>query len=201
MKLFVVAAFIGAAVAVHGQDSGPAARPSPATLSSDEPLRAERRIVHDGQAFELASSTVGKNVETDEYVLAGEKIAKWTQLLTVQRLALAKPAAADEFLAYFRKRVGEDKATLDMLMDGRTASVFAVRFPKTEQNEEQVMICLAFVDSLNPARLNIVQYAIKPTRTPVAEVERHITSWRDKFVEQARAMAPTVPGGAATPQS
>lgn len=147
-------------------------------------------IVHEGQTFELANSTSGKNVETDEYVVAGEKVADWTQLITVQRLALSQPTRIDEFLAYFKKRVSSEGASLDALKETRSAGVFAVRFPASERNEEQVMICLAFVEPTAPAVLNIVQYAIKPTRVPVAVVEMRVRSWRDGFLRRAEALVP-----------
>ncbi len=151
---------------------------------------ANRKTVeHDGQVFALAQSTTGKNVETDEYTLADEKIANWTQLVTVQRLLLAKPTDADAFVTYFRQRVTEDGASLDVLAPGKRASVFAVRFPKSDQNEEQVMICLAFVDAASPERLNIVQYAIKPMRCAVPTTAARLKSWRDKFIAQANAFA------------
>ncbi len=162
-------------------DAAPPPNPSPTT---------RKTVEHDGQAFELANTTVGKNVETDEYVVAGEKIGDWTQLLTVQRLTLAKPTPTDEFLAYFQKKVQtEDGGTLEVLKQHKGASVFAVRFPKSERNEEQVMICLAFTDAANAPVLNIVQYAIKPTRASVDLVAMRIKSWRDKFVQQAQALA------------
>lgn len=156
------------------------------------PAATRKTVEHDGQTFELATSTTGKNVRTDEYVVAGEQIADWTQLVTVQRLTIGRPTATSEFLAYFRTRVeSESGATLDVLREGKAASVFAARFPKSARNDEQVMICLAFADAADPATLDIVQYAIKPTRVPVALVERRIKSWRDKFLRQAQAAAPS----------
>jgi hypothetical protein len=150
--------------------------------------RVRKTIEQGGQTFELANSTANQTVETDEYVAAGEKIGDWTQLVTVQRLMLPKPTDSDAFVAYFKKRIGEDGATLDVMLQTKAASVFAVRFPKTERNDEQVMICLAFVDVAKPTFLNIVQYAIKPTRGAVATTTSRIQSWRDKFLAQARSM-------------
>lgn len=147
-------------------------------------------IEQDGQAFQLASSTSTSAVDTDEYVLAGEKLADWTQLLTVQRLKLAQAAGTDEFLAYFRKRVAADGASVDVLKQSPAVSVFAVRFPKSERNDEQVMICLAFCEPARPAALNIVQYAIKPARAAVAVVEMRIRTWRDRFLREAAVLAP-----------
>lgn len=144
---------------------------------------------HDGQAFALANSTTTDHVQTDEYVVSGEKIADWSQLVTVQRLTLAQPTPADEFVAYFRKRVeAEDGATLEILQQAKSASVFAVRFPKSERNDEQMMICLAFVDRGTPKLLNIVQYALKPGRVSADLAAMRLQSWRDKFLAQAQAL-------------
>ncbi len=146
-------------------------------------------VEHDGQKFALANQTSGKNVETDEYVLVGEKIEAWTQLVTVQRLNLTKAMPTSEFVTYFQQRLQtEDGASLDVLKQTKTVSVFAVRFPKSDRNDEQVMICLAFADAVNPALLNIVQYAIKPTRVAVDVVESQLKSWRDKLLRQAQAI-------------
>lgn len=187
--LLLVATIAWAEEPPHEPPSPAVTAESPATTMPA--TAAPRKIIeHDGETFELAHTTSSKNVDTDEYVVAGETIADWTQLLTVQRLTLAKPTATDEFLAYFQKRVqSEDGASLDILKQSKLASVFAVRFPKSDRNEEQVMICLAFSEPTNAAVLNIVQYAIKPTRSSVDLVEMRIRSWRDKFVHQAQTFA------------
>jgi len=165
---------------------------SPAAPASEVPppnaAAAKCTIVHDNQTFELANSTATKTVETDEYTASGEKLGEWTQLVTVQRLRLGGPATAASFVDYFKQKVAEDGASLEVLSPGKVASVFAVRFPKSDRNDEQVMICLAFSDAAKPELMNIVQYAIKPARCSVAEVASRIKSWRDKFVAQARAL-------------
>jgi hypothetical protein len=154
------------------------------------PAAATKTIEHDGQTFKLASSATGKNVETDEYVQAGETLADWTQLLTVQRMTLAKATPTDEFVAYFQKRIqAESGATLQILKQSKAVSVFAVRFPKSDGNDEQVMICLALTDPAKTGVLNIVQYAIKPTRLSVDLVEMRIKSWRDRFLHQSEAIS------------
>jgi hypothetical protein len=179
-------------VLVHAEDALPLSAP-PAVqevLADSRPVGSLKTVEHDGQIFELATSTTRNNVATDEYVIGGEKIAEWTQLVTVQRLTLAKATATDEFLAYFQKRVqAEAGSSLEILKQAKAASVFAVRFPRSERNDEQVMICLAFVDSAEPTVLNIVQYALKPSRVPIDVAEPRIRSWRDKFITQATALA------------
>lgn len=165
-----------------------AAASAPANDQRSEGGSSPTAFEHDGQSFVLANSSTGKNCETDEYALAGEKLGEWTQLLTVQRLTLAKAAGTDEFLAYFQRRVTADGASLEILNQAKAASVFAVRFPRSERNDEQVMVCLAFVDRAKPAVLNVVQYAIKPHRIAMPVVEMRLRSWRDKFVAQALAL-------------
>lgn len=168
----------------------PPAPPTPAEAAANAAtMQPPKTIEHDGQTFELASSTAGKNSETDEYTQPGEKLSDWTQLLTVQRIHLANQGGSDEFVAYFQKRLQtEGGASLQILKQSKAASVFAVRFPKSESNDEQVMICLAFTDPTAPAVLNIIQFAIKPTRVSVNLVEMRIKSWRDRFLHQADAI-------------
>jgi hypothetical protein len=170
-------------------DSPPITAPPTAGTAERAAPVPRKTFEHDGQTFELANSTTAKNVETDEYVVAGEKIADWSQVVTVQRLTMAQPTPSDEFLAYFQKRLnGEDGANLEILRQAKRASIFTVRFPKSEQNEEQIMICLAFADPAKPSVLNIVQYALKPSRVSANLAEMRMKSWRDKFLTQAQAL-------------
>lgn len=173
-----------AALRVAASDLAITAAPSAVGGSS----ASSKTIEYDGQTFTLANSARNESVETDEYAVSGEKISNWTQLVTVQRLTLAKPTDTEAFVAFFKQRVGDDGASLDVLSHSKVASVFAVRFPKSEQNDEQVMICLAFLETAKPAALNIVQYAIKPTRCPLDVTTTRIKRWRDRFVAQAESM-------------
>jgi hypothetical protein len=165
---------------------------SASTVGTAAPKPARSSIIHDGQTFDLANSTATKLVETDEYTTGGEKLGEWTQLVTVQRVTLDKPASPDAFVSYFKKRVAEDGATLEVLAGTKGACVFAVRFPNSDRNDEQVMICLAFADAGRPELLDIVQYAIKPTKCPVDVAAARIKSWRDKFLAQAKALTPVL---------
>jgi hypothetical protein len=187
MKLRPAFALVFGVFTLNGADAPALSSPSP---ESEIVATPRKTVEHDGQVFELTNSTTRNNVATDEYIVAGEKITEWTQLVTVQRLTLSKPTRTDEFLAYFRKQMqAEDGSSLEILKQSEAASVFAVRFPKSDRNDEQVMICLAFSDSANAAILNIVQYALKPTRVSVDLAEMHLRSWRDKFVAQADELA------------
>lgn len=176
-----------APVAVVAEEtSGPVGSGDAAQPPATQPARIE----HDGQAFELARSSNDRNVLTDEYLISGETLADWTQLVTVQRLKQPTPARIDAFLAYFSKRVAGDGATFQVLKETASAGVFVVRFPKSDTNEEQVMICLVLAGSGEKPHLDIVQYAIKPTRLPVDVVEMRIKSWRDRFLGQVSPRAP-----------
>lgn len=159
-------------------------------LQAAAPDRSRTAIEHDGERFELANRSALRNVETDEYVLAGEKIGRWTQLVTVQRLTLPKPCAADRFVGYFQSRVRRENGTsLEVLREGAAASVFHVRFAASDRNAEQEMICLAFVDRQRPSRLNIVQFAIKPAGLAPAVLRARVRSWRERFLQQADALS------------
>jgi hypothetical protein len=141
-------------------------------------------FTHGDKTFELVNRTATATVETDEYAAAGESLSNWTELVTVQRLTLAKPAGSDAFAAFFKKRIGEEGGSLEVLAQSHAASVFSVRFPRSERNDEQVMVCLAFVDRQTPTRMNIVQYALKPARFEVPVIAERLKSWRDQFARQ-----------------
>lgn len=186
MKIFLLAVLTVASAAGATEGAPIPAAPSPPSAAAS----SLNSVEHDGQTFELANRTSARNVETDEYVVAGENLETWTQLVTVQRLTLMKPMPTEAFVGYFQKRLlDENGATLEVLKQAKTAAVFAVRFSPSDRNEEQVMVCLAFVDPTNPALLNVVQYAIKPTRLGVDVVESRLKSWRDKLLRQAEAMS------------
>lgn len=178
----VLMAMVGLAATSAGVAAEPVAAAPTAAEASTAPIE------YDGQTFALANTARNECVETDEYTVAGEKISSWTQLVTVQRLTLAKPTDAEAFVGFFKQQVGQDGATLEVLAHSPIASVFAVRFPKSDRNDEQVMICLAFTKPGTATELNIVQYAIKPTRLPVELTAARIKAWRDKFLNEAEAL-------------
>ena len=156
-----------------------------AALSAPE----AKRITLNGQTFELANSTNGENIATEEYVLSGEKLATWTQLVTVQRITLAKPSSPDEFATYFQKKISQENgARLDLLQQGRTACVFSTYFAKSDQNEEQMMVCLVFSEVKTPQVLNLIQYAIKPNQLAQSVVEMQLKAWKTQFSQQALSL-------------
>lgn len=194
MKAIALSICLVAALTARSEETPALSAPPTTETATNGPTSAADRktIEHAGQTFELATSSARENVATDEYVLTGEKITQWSQLVTVQRLTLAKTTAADEFLAYFQKRLqAEEGSTAEVLKQSPKVSVFAVRFPKSERNDEQVMICLVLADPEQSNVLNIVQYALKPSRVPAQLAERQLRAWRDRFV--AQATSPTNP--------
>jgi len=153
------------------------------------PAPEAKRITLNGQTFELANSTNGENIATEEYVLSGEKLATWTQLVTVQRITLAKPSSPDEFAAYFQKKISQESgARLDLLQQGRAACVFSTYFAKSDQNDEQMMVCLVFSEVKTPQVLNLIQYAIKPNQLAQSVVEMQLKAWKAQFSQQALSM-------------
>ena len=153
------------------------------------PTPEPKRITLNGQTFELANSTNGENIATEEYVLSGEKLAAWTQLVTVQRITLAKPSSPDEFATYFQKRISQESgARLDFLQQGRAACVFSTYFAKSDQNDEQMMVCLVFSEVKTPQVLNLVQYAIKPNQLAQSVVELQLKAWKAQFSQQALSL-------------
>jgi len=165
---------------------GRAEESAPVSESVPEP----KKITLNGQTFELANSVTGENIATEEYVLAGEKLAAWTQLITVQRITLAKPGSPDEFVSFFQKKISQEPgARLDLLQQGRAACVFSAFFAKSDQNDEQMMVCLVFADPKTPQVLNLIQYGIKPNKLARSVVELQLKAWKAQFTQQALGMA------------
>lgn len=179
-----------AAAAFFALGSVLAAQPAEAPDSAAEapPTNPERTLQHEGRDFALANRCSSRNVETAEYTAGGEPLHNWTELVTLQRLSFPHASSPEALVAHFQKRLADEGAALDVLLQNEAASVFAVRFPSSERADEQVVICLAFGDSAERGRLHVVQYAIKPTRMAVDVATGRIRSWRDRFLTQARTL-------------
>jgi hypothetical protein len=181
---------IGSAAEAPPPVPTPATTPRAVEAPAPTPPATRKTVEHNGQTFELVNSLKEERVETDEYVIVGEKLGEWTQLLTVQRLTVEKPATAEEFAAYFQKKVQQEGgASLQVIHQARAAAVFAARFPKSDSNEEQIIECLAFCDPKKPNVISLIQYAVKPHRIAQDVVELQLKSWQAKFVQQATALA------------
>ncbi|PTX91346.1 hypothetical protein [Opitutus sp. ER46] len=165
--------------------------PPPPAATLPDPSRADasprRTIEHGGEIFALASESRRGSIETAEYLPVGETLEQWTQMVTVQRLTFVTRRTPEDFLQSFRAHVCQDGASLDVLKQGGNAAVFAVRLPASESNDEQVVIGIVFAEASAPTLLNVVQYAMKPTRRPVPLVAAQLQAWRDAFVRQAIA--------------
>ncbi len=151
------------------------------TASSGE---SKACLTHAGQTFALAQSRPGDRLSTDEYTLPGETLGDWTQLITVQRITGSSPASPSHLLQFFRARLKADEAGLEVLAETERANAFAVRFPARGTSDEQVMLCLAFVDPARRQVLNVVQYAVKPHRTGTEIAATQLRAWRDRLVGQ-----------------
>lgn len=158
------------------------ANAEPASYAALSPEKAT--LTYAGQAFELAQSRPGERLSTDEYTLPGEKLGEWTQLVTVQRLAGTAPANPEQLVQFFRLRLKSEEATLDLLAETEKGRAFVVRFPARGTTEEQVMICLAFVDPTQRQVLNVVQYAVKPHRVGAQVAATQLRAWKERLVAQ-----------------
>lgn len=155
------------------------AAPQPASVVADKPT-----LTYAGQTFELAQTRPGDRLATAEYTLAGEKLAEWTQLVTVQKVTGTQPANPEQLVQFFRLRLKPDEAKLDLLAETEKGRAFAVHFPAKGATEEQVMICLAFVDPAQRQVLNVVQYAVKPHRAGAEVAATQLRAWKDRLVAQ-----------------
>jgi len=163
--------------------------PPPETAAPAAAVPSKRTIVQNGQTFEFASESKAPNCETQEYVVQGEDLANWSQLLTLQRITLAEAATPADFVAFFNRKTQEEgDAKLEILQQGLAACVFAVHFQKSDRNEEQVMLCMVTKDK-KPTILNLIQYAIKPAKLSSDVVTLQLKSWQSRFCTQAATAA------------
>jgi len=101
----------------------------------------------------------------------------------VQRITLAQPSSPDEFATYFQKKISQENgARLDLLQQGRTACVFSTYFAKSDQNEEQMMVCLVFSEVKTPQRAQsdpVCDQAEPSSRSPSSELQ--LKAWKAQF--------------------
>jgi|GEM_PF-5125606 len=158
------------------------------TVACAEPDAGDRprELVLNGQTFHLVNSKSDGLVTSFEYALAGEKYEDWTQLLTHQVIGLTNPVTAEQFAAFFQRKLKDDdpKASMEIIQSFRKAVVFQVRFPRTEGQDDQVMVCLAFPDTKH-AQMNVIQYALKPNRLSGNLAELQLKSWQGMLCAKA----------------
>lgn len=140
-----------------------------------------------GQTFLLAQSSGTPLVETHEYTREGETLRNWSQLVTVQRLTLARTTTAAEFVAFSQQRLGREGGTTVLTQpSGPRTGLFTAHFPQTADQEEQVVVCLVLAPPTAPAHLDIIQYAAKPTRLTPEQLEIQLRAWRGRLQSQAQ---------------
>ena len=145
-----------------------------------------RSIVVNGQTFNLVNSKVDGLVTTYEYAISGERYEDWTQLLTHQIINLATPVTAEQFSSFFERKLKETdpKASMEILQTYSKAIVFQVQFPRTEAQDDQIMVCLAFANPKR-AQMNVIQYALKPNRLAANLAELQLKSWQGLLTNKA----------------
>lgn len=186
MKRLCLLIFASACLSIaHAQDDSAL---QPQSASSDRQPAKEIKI--NGQVFTLANNSASGLVSTFEYTLAGEQYSEWTQLLTHQVIALANPVTAEEFVAYFQRKVREsDPGTaFEVVRQSPRAAVFQVVFPRTQVQDEQIMLCLCFPDP-HRAEMNVVQYALRPNKLSANLVQLQVKSWLNILSQRATAVA------------
>jgi hypothetical protein len=149
-------------------------------------LCAEESISHLGQSFSLAQRSTRAGVETDEYLLSGETLAAWSQLVSVQRVSLPRRISSEELLSFIKlkqQKAGEGAVTV--LLQGKNACVFSTRFVETAGCEEQVMVALALSNPKDPSGLFVLHYAYKPKRLEDSLAQEQLRGWKEKFTQQA----------------
>lgn len=140
-----------------------------------------------GQSFHLAQSCGAAEIETHEYTLEGESLKDWSQLVTVQRLNCRQQTLPKDFITYSKERLARDPSQAAFLTQpaGKRSGLFTVHFRKTEEQEEQIVVCLVLQAPSDPQRLQILQYAAKPGRLSPPLLEAQLRAWKERFQAQA----------------
>lgn len=142
-----------------------------------------------GQNFQLAQSYGNSEVETHEYVLEGESLRDWSQLVTVQRLTTPSASRPGDFVAFSSQRLTREGGTTVLTQpSGKRTSLFTAHFNKSPDHDEQVVVCLVFSSPADPTRLQILQYAAKPARLTPPQLESQLRAWRERLQSQAQLM-------------
>lgn len=163
------------------------ALPSSSTSSSSEPETLQQY----GQTFVLAGSTHTDVVHTEEYVLQGESVDNWSQLLTYQRVRLPEPFPTDEYVMLLKRCLEQRGGAprIRIVQQGKTASLFGIHYPATDRTPEQVALALLTIaDPQRPNELHLVQYAVNPARLSLEEMELQIKRWQGRLQSQAASL-------------
>lgn len=153
---------------------------------------AGRRVLHEfDETFVCASSERNESTDTETYLLESESVDSWTEMITYQRITFAGPVRPDQFVGLLKSRFkeGQPGAGFRLVQQGRSASIFAVHYPRGASQVEQVEIALATVaDPKRPNELHVVQFAVCPERLEVARMEVLIRRWQARFQSQAASL-------------
>ncbi|MFA5264386.1 MAG: hypothetical protein WC378_11210 [Opitutaceae bacterium] len=182
LRLLIASLVIGLVCSSRLRSEEPSS-PEPASTQQDS---APPEIAHLGQVFILAQHREDKTVETDEYLPKGETLGDWSQLLTVQRLRLPRASSPDEMIAHLSKRVSKDPGSRFLVVrQGRHASVFSASLPPVDGAREQRLVGIVCMDTSKPGVMDVLQFALAPSRVDAGVADMILDSWKLKFVKQA----------------
>lgn len=178
MKAFLIAVCLVSSTAFLRAEEAPA---TPAQEAQQE----HPKILQDGNTYVFSGSSKTANVETEEYVLEGEQITNWSQLVTMQRLSLSHAGTVEDFCTYFAKRIAQEgSGRVDIVKKGPRGTVFVASFPASAANEEQIMLCLV-LQGKTSNDLMMLQFAIKAGKVSKDVAAAVMKGWRDRLCAQA----------------
>lgn len=148
-------------------------------------------ISHRDQVFNLTRHQENGDLETDEYLLPGESLADWSQLITVQRLRrpVALEAAAKFIQTSFEK---EFSATVSSLGQSNHHRLLQANIPEQTTTQQHRVLCLLSDGLQENASLVVIQFALRPSTGSPAAQDALFISWRDRLTELARQERTTV---------
>ena len=153
---------------------------------------ADRHTIQQyGLTFILSRSTRSDSTATEEYFLQGESAESWSQMITYQRLILAEPLGAGEYVTWLKKHFEQTHGgpRLKVVRLGKAASIFGVQYDKTDTTGGQFGLVLVTVaDPRRPNELHLIQYAINVNRISPEETDLQIKRWQALFQSQAESV-------------
>jgi hypothetical protein len=164
----------------------------PASLGAIPSIQPRRTFEHNGHVYVLVLSNATEEVDTEEYVMEGETLDQWTQLISYQRVRLPSAIGADQYVASLQHYFDQNKSAAHskVVQQGKTATVFGVQYDKTTDQDLQLTIALAFFPSAkDPTLLHLIQFTLKPAKVTAAEIENLIRSWQGRFQSEASSIS------------
>lgn len=193
------------AVVVRAQEPTPSAQvraqeanaPSPemreATNSPDvSPESSPQKAIElYGTKFLLMTSSRLGEVETEEYLVEGESVAAWTQMLTYQRVTLPAPIAADVYVTLLKRHLESRPSPpkFRTVQQGKDASIFGVHYlPGNEAREQFGLALVSIPDPRRPNEVHILQYVCKPQEIAPEDLQLYARRWQARFQSQAASV-------------